>query len=93
MTEADVISPMALSRQFLDYLVCAVGHGQTHLVHGIFRYDLDAAQCVAYVHEHDGDRPEGDDGENTYKWVDPNSCACDLQLNTETWRKVKEGRH
>lgn len=52
----------------------------THLVHGILGYNIEAAQKAVSVHEDDGNRPKGDDSENTNKWVYPNGCASDLQL-------------
>ncbi len=52
----------------------------THLVQGILGYHIEAAQVSVSVHEHDSNRPEGDDGENANEWVDPNGCASDFQL-------------
>ena len=59
--------------------------GKAHLVHCILRDDLQDAQCAAHVHEHNGNRPEGSNRENTHKRVYPDSCASDLQLYRFKW--------
>lgn len=42
-----------------------------YLVHGVFGDDLDCPQGSPQVHEHDGDRPKGNDCQDANKWVDP----------------------
>lgn len=54
-----------------------------YLVHGVFGDDLQAPQCDAYMHEHDGDRPKGNDSQDTHKRIYPDSSTSDIELQTE----------
>lgn len=54
-----------------------------YLVHGVFGDDLEAPQGDAYVHKHDGDRPESDDGKDAHKRINPNRSPSDIQLQTK----------
>lgn len=49
-----------------------------HLVHGILWYDVEAAEESVRVHEDDGNRPKGDDGEDSNERVEPNGCSSNL---------------
>lgn len=50
----------------------------THLVEGVLGYNFNVTQEAVGVHEDNGDRPKGDDGENANEWVNPNGCTSDL---------------
>lgn len=39
----------------------------TNLIHGIFRDHFKGAKSLSHMHEHDCNRPKGDNGESTYK--------------------------
>lgn len=54
--------------------------GASYLVHGILWDDLERPQCRPQVHEHDGNRPQGCDGQDTHKWVDPYGRTADTEL-------------
>lgn len=58
----------------LQRLVCL------YLVHGVFGDDLDCPQGSLQVHEHDGNRPEGNDCQDADKWVDPYCSSGYTQL-------------
>lgn len=51
-----------------------------HLVHGVFGDDLDRPQGSLQVHEHDGNRPQGNDCQDANKWVDPYCSSGYTQL-------------
>lgn len=52
----------------------------SHLVHGVLWDDLERLQRHLKVHEHDGDRPQGYDGQDAHKGVDPYGRTGDTQL-------------
>lgn len=57
---------------------------RTYLVHGVLWNNIEAAQKAVGVHENDGHRPQGGDGEDADERVDPDGRAGDLQLQ-ENW--------
>lgn len=62
----------------------------TYLIHSILGDDLDAAQCVPYVHKHDAYRPQGSNSQDSYKRVYPDSSSCYLQLQAKIYTQDRE---